>query len=216
MPIKEIIMKNKNIQKTAYLITAIAFISLSAGCNWIKATFYIDHMERDSRVERMNIRLIIKKLEIKPGHSAADIGAGSGLFTRKIAEKTGPGGTVFAVDINRHLLDHIEETSTNDGIKNIKTVLAAEDDPEIPEKVDLILICDTLHYIEMLPEYVKKMSSYVKPGGRIAVIDFKANWPPGSIKYSTEDLTLWMKAAGLKPIRSYNFIEDEFFMIFRK
>ena len=125
------------------------------GCtDWIKAVFYIDHMETENRTSRMHVDRIVESLELKPGETAADIGAGSGLFTRRMAERVSPGGMVYAVDINKKLLAHIEK---NAGGLPIRTVLATEDDPRVPERVDLIFMCDTLHYIEkpshMSPEW---------------------------------------------------------------
>jgi len=204
------------------IITILSFIgiliilSLTIFKDWIKATFYIDHMEREERLVRMHIDRIIEKLDINPDQKISDIGAGSGLFSRKIAMKTAPNGIVYAIDINKHLLDHINKINKEEGIANIKTVLAKENDPQIPELVDLIYICDTLHYIEEQENYVKTMSAYLKNGGRIAVVDFKMNWPPLSIKFTQEDLTKWMNAAGLKLIKNYDFIEDEYLMIFKK
>lgn len=193
------------------VISAFTFLK-----DWIKATFYISHMEGEGRLVRMDIDNIIEKLEINPGQKIADIGAGSGLFSRKIAAKNIPDGIVYSVDINQHLLDHISDINKKEGIKNIVTVLAEENDAKIPELVDLIYICDTFHYIEKQEEYVKKMSSYLKDGGRIAIVDFKQNWPPLSVKFTSEDLIKWMKNAGLKLINNYDFVGDEFLMIFKK
>lgn len=205
---------NWRLTKT-FLFTAVILLSLTSCVDWIKAVFYIDHMERDERTSGMHISRIIEKLDLKPGLKVADIGAGSGLFSRKIAKRVAH-GIVYAVDINKELLQHIDKTSRRGSITNIKTVLAEENDPNIPEPVDLIFICDTLHYIDHQEQYVKKMSSYLKRGGRIAVVDFRKNWPPLSIKFTEDDLTGWMRSAGLQLISSYDFIEDEFFMVFKK
>ncbi len=198
-----------------FLFTAIILLSLTSCVDWIKAVFYIDHMERDERISGMYINRIIESLNLKPGLTIADIGAGSGLFSRKMAKRV-VHGMVYAVDINMKLLQHIEQTNSKGSITNIKTVLAEENDPEIPEPVDLIFICDTLHYIDHQEQYVETMSSYLKKGGRIAVIDFRKNWPPLSIKFTEDELIGWMKSAGLEPINRYDFIRDEFFMIFKK
>jgi ubiquinone/menaquinone biosynthesis C-methylase UbiE len=202
------------LMKTIFF-TAVILLSLTSCVDWIKAVFYIDHMERDERISGMYINRIIESLNLKSGLKIADIGAGSGLFSRKMAKKV-VHGIVYAVDINKNLLQYIDQTNSNDNITNIKTVLAEENDPKIPEPVDLIFICDTLHYIDRQEQYIKTMSSYLKKGGRIAVVDFRKNWPPLSIKFTEDDLTGWMKSAGLEPINRYDFIKDEFFLIFKK
>lgn len=192
------------------------FLSFTVFRKRIKALFYIDHMEKEQRVSRMQVDRIVEELAIQPGEKIADIGSGSGLFTYRAAEKTGADGIVYAVDVNEHLLHHIEKECTEKGIKNVTTVQAEEHDPMIPEPVDLIYIFDTLHYIEKQDAYVQRMSSYLKAGGRIAVISFYQNWPPLSIKFSREDLTRWMEAAGLTLIKEYDFVQDEFYVIYKK
>ncbi len=198
----------------AVLVAALFALVPVSGCtDWIKAVFYIDHMETENRTSRMHVERIVDALSLEPGEIAADIGAGSGLFTRKMAERVRPGGTVYAVDINRKLLAHIEKTS---GDLPIRTVLAGEDDPKLPAKVDLIFLCDTLHYIDKPAYYVGRMASHLGPGGRIAVIDFIRNWPPMSNRFTVDELKAWMKSAGLEVAREFDFVEDEFFIVFVK
>lgn len=96
------------------------------------------------------------------------------------------------------------------------TVRAAEDDPRLPEKVDFIFMCDTLHYIDGQEQYVKTMAGYLKEKGAIAVISFRQAWPPMSKKFTGEDLAGWMKSAGLTLEKRYDFIQDEYLMIFRR
>ncbi len=195
------------------VVAVLALVPLSGCTDWLKAVFYIDHMETENRTSRMHVDRIIDALELGPGRRVADIGAGSGLFTRKMAERVSPGGTVYAIDINKKLLGHIEKSS--EGLP-VRTVLAVEDDPKVPTRVDLIFICDTLHYIDKPARYVEKMAMHLDPGGRIAVIDFKKNWPPMSNRFTVDELKGWMKGAGLVATREFDFIEDEFFIVFVK
>jgi cyclopropane fatty-acyl-phospholipid synthase-like methyltransferase len=196
------------------LAAVVVVLFAFPGCtDWIKAVFYIDHMETENRTSRMHVDRIVESLELKPGETAADIGAGSGLFTRRMAERVSPGGMVYAVDINKKLLAHIEKSA---GELPIRTVLAVEDDPKVPSRVDLIFICDTLHYVDQPARYIEKMAMHLDPGGRIAVIDFRKNWPPMSNRFTVDELRAWMKNAGLEPVREYDFIEDEFFIVFVK
>ena len=193
-----------------------AALIMTTGCDWIKARFYILHMEGGERVGKLNVKRIVDTLYIRNGMAIADVGAGSGLFTFPLAERTGPAGIVYAVDINPALLDHIAgiKKSVNSGA--VRTVLASEDDPKIPAPVDIVFFCDTLHYIADQPAYLRKLASYVKPGGRIAVIDFTRNWPPRSNTFTPDDIAAWMKKAGFSPASSQDFIEDELFMIFSR
>jgi ubiquinone/menaquinone biosynthesis C-methylase UbiE len=157
-------------------------------------------------------------LKIQPGQRVADIGAGSGLFSRPIAKKLGTGGIVYAIDIDEGLLKHIDKTAKEQGISNIRTVLCKEDDPLIPEPVDLIVIIDTLHHIANQGAYLKNLHKYLKPSGRIAIIDFSHTWPVGheSMKFALEDLEKWMKAADFMRVESYDFLDNNFFVVYKQ
>jgi len=194
---------------------AATLVFLTPAWHYVKAVFYIDHMERDERVSRMRVDRIVDDLNIGPGDTVADIGAGSGLFTRKMAAKAGSTGTVYAVDINEKLLRHIEKTAPGEASAKIVTVKAEEMDPKIPAPVDLIFICDTLHYVDDPAAYVTVMASSLKPGGRIAVIDFRQNHPPGSKKFTEAELAAWMKGAGLTQVARYDYVADEYYVIYR-
>jgi cyclopropane fatty-acyl-phospholipid synthase-like methyltransferase len=96
-------------------------------------------------------------------------------------------------------------------------VLAAEDDPKLPEKVDLIIIIDTLHHIGNQGPYLKGLRRYLKPNGRVAIIDFSETWPAGheKMKYSLDDLEGWMKAADFKRSEKHDFLNNNFFVIYK-
>ena len=174
-------------------------------------------METERRVESLQVNKVIATLKLKPGQVVGDLGAGSGLFARPIAQKLGKKGLVYAIDIDPGLLKHIEKTAKEQNITNIKTVLAAEDDAKLPAKVDLIIIFDTLHHIANQSTYVKGLKKYLKPKGRVAIIDFSSEWPAGheSMKYSLNDLEGWMKAAGFKRTEKHDFLSNNFFVIYQ-
>ena len=100
---------------TALRIVGIAIALLAGGLSWIKARFYIDHMENPGRLERMQVERVVETLKLVPGSAVADIGAGSGLFTRTMAKVVAP-GVVYAVDINPNLLTHIEKSAKQAGL----------------------------------------------------------------------------------------------------
>ncbi|MBS1791474.1 MAG: class I SAM-dependent methyltransferase [Acidobacteria bacterium] len=178
---------------------------------------YIKLLESERRQSELQVARVIETLKIKPGERVADIGSGSGLFTRPLAKQLGAKGIVYAVDIDPELLKHVEKTAAEQHLMNIKPILAAEDDPKLPEKVDLIVIIDTLHHIANQPTYLKGLKKYLKAGGRIALIDFSKTWPAGHEKmvYKVEDLDGWMKAAGYKQIEKYDFLDNDFFVVYQ-
>lgn len=178
---------------------------------------YVRILESAERVRKLQVDRVIDRLDPRPGDKIADLGAGSGLFTRPLATQVGPEGVVYAVDINSELLAHIQETAKEENLTNIKTVLASQYDPNIPEEVDLILICDTLHQIENPGAYLDNLADYLSQGGRVAIIDYAENWPRrfSERKYSTFDLDAWMTTAGYSLDTEFDFLIDNFFVIYR-
>ncbi|HEV8131218.1 MAG TPA: methyltransferase domain-containing protein [Acidobacteriota bacterium] len=178
---------------------------------------WIPRLEAPDRVENLRIPRVIAALHLRQGDVVADIGAGSGVFSRPLAKQIAP-GILYAVDIDPELLKHIDATCRSEKIDNVKTVLGATDDPKLPENVALIFLCDTVHHIANPDKYVKKLPAYLKPGGRIAVIDFRDPWPGGheSLRFTPEQLESWMKAAGMKKVEDLNIPKDAFFHIYAR
>lgn len=174
-------------------------------------------LEGADRVQRMQVPRVVEALQLKPGMKVADLGAGSGLFTRPIATAVQPGGVAYAVDIDPGLLAIVERSAKAESIPNIVTVRAAAADPQLPEPVDLIFICDTLHHIGGQAAYMQTLRKYLNPGGTIVVIDFSEQWPQGheSMRYSLEQLDGWMKDAGLSRVASHDWLENSFFVFYR-
>lgn len=177
---------------------------------------YIRLLEGERRVSGLQVDRVVQSLGIKPGQRIADLGSGSGLFTRPLAQATGPQGVVYAIDIDPELLRHVEKSAQEKSIANIRTILAASDDPKIPEPVDLIVIIDTLHHIANQSVYLPGLRKYLRPGGRVAVIDFSKTWPEGheNMKYSVETLDGWMKNGGYTQTAKFDFLTNDFFVVY--
>jgi cyclopropane fatty-acyl-phospholipid synthase-like methyltransferase len=178
---------------------------------------YIKLLESESRIGGLQVTKVIEALKVTPGDRICDLGSGSGLFTRPLAQKAGAKGVVYAIDIDAELLKHVEQTARQQNLTTIKTLLASETDPKLPESVDLITIIDTLHHIGNQETYLKGLKKYLKPGGRIAIIDFSKNWPAGHEKmaYTVKDLDGWMSAGGYKRIEQYDFLDNNFFVVYQ-
>jgi ubiquinone/menaquinone biosynthesis C-methylase UbiE len=180
---------------------------------------WIATLDATARVEGLKIAEIIGKLSLKPGMTVADIGAGSGIFSLQFSRPVRPGGKVYAVDVDEKLIEHILLSATEQGITNIEGVFGEYDDPSLPAEIDLAFLNDVLHHIEHRDVYLKNLAKYLKPGGRVAVIDFKpgqgghANDP--KLQVSQEQATTWMAAAGLKPLEVFSDLyTDRWFVIF--
>jgi arsenite methyltransferase len=179
---------------------------------------YAKFLERDQRATRLQVDRVIATLRLQPGQHVADLGSGSGLFTRPIARAVGPDGVVYAIDVDEGLLRIVDRTSKEQGLTNVQIVRAKEKESAIREPVDLIFICDTLHHLpKPQAEYLKGLRKSVKPGGRVAIIDCARNWPAGheNLRYDPKEADEWMKDAGFTREESYDFIEDNFFYVYR-
>ena len=178
---------------------------------------YIKLLESERRIEGLQVAKVVEALKVRPDDRVCDLGSGSGLFTRPLARKAGGKGVVYAVDIDSELLKHVERTAQEQKLANIKPILASETDPKLPEPVDLITIIDTLHHIGNRGEYLKGLKKYLRPGGRVAVIDFSRDWPAGHEKmaYTVGDLDGWMNAAGFKRVEQHDFLDNNFFVVYR-
>ncbi len=159
-------------------------------------------------------REVVTALALRKDESVADIGAGTGYFALRFARHA---GTVYAVDIDEKLL----AMAARDAPPNLKTVLASPDDPKLPpSSVDTIFFCDVLHHIANRPAYYEKLLKALKPGGRIVMIDFhKKPLPVGpglDMKLSSEQVDNEMAAAGLRKVKSFDFLEYQYFNVYSR
>ncbi len=182
---------------------------------------YIEVMEEPERAAWQMPERVVEVLPIRPGWSIADIGAGSGYFSRRFSRAVGPGGTVYAVDIEKGMIDYIDKRSKDEGFKNIKTILAKPDDPLLEEKsVDMVFICDTFHHIEDRTDYVKRLMPALRPGGRLVIVDFKLVatpvGPPMRMRLSREQVIREVEAGGFELEGEFYFLPYQYFLIFTR
>ena len=175
---------------------------------------YAKVLEDPSRDEWQKPHEVVMALGLKSSDVIADIGAGTGYFARRFANHA---GKVYAVDIDRELLAIIQKSAP----PNLTTVLAAADDPRLPENsVDIIFFCDVLHHIENRAAYYPKLAKALKPGGRIAVIEFYKKdlpiGPPASMKLSEAEVTSELGAAGFVLTRRLDFLPYQYYLFFEK
>jgi ubiquinone/menaquinone biosynthesis C-methylase UbiE len=177
---------------------------------------YAKALEDPARVARLQVAKVVATLDLTPGMTVADLGAGSGLFTRPMAKAVAP-GTVYAVDIQPDLLSIIDKSAKAAGLSNIVTIAGEAGDPKLPQPVNLMLICDTLHHIASPAAYLKTIRTYQAPGGRLAVIDYATNWPEGheKLQFTRAQFEGWMKEAGWTPVSWHDWLQDSFFALYR-
>jgi ubiquinone/menaquinone biosynthesis C-methylase UbiE len=117
---------------------------------------------------------ILDAMALKPGMDVADIGAGSGLISRLIAKRVAPGGTVYAVDIAKNMIDHINMTAADEHLFNLKAVLGDPQSPKLaPNSVDVVCIIDAYHHFEYPAAMLAEIKKALRPDGVLMLIDFK-------------------------------------------
>ena len=163
---------------------------------------------------------VVAAIGLEKGERVADIGAGSGYFTRRFARAVGENGIVYGVDIEPGMLEHIAQRATEDGQPNIVPVFARPDNPMLAlGSVDVIFICDTIHHIDNRPSYYQVLKRDLAPGGRLVVVDFLKKedmpvGPPMEMKIAKEDLIAELVAAGFRLDQERDFLPYQYFLIF--
>ena len=160
---------------------------------------------------------VIQALALKPDAIVADIGAGTGYFAARLANML-PKGTVYAVDIEPAMVKYLGERAQREGLGNLKPVAGLPGDPRLPAKADLILLVDVYHHIEDRGRYFRGLAASLKPGGRLAVIDFRLdspNGPPKEARIAPERVKTELKGAGYTLAEEHDFLPNQYFLVFR-
>lgn len=157
-------------------LTAVATLPLfiCTGCGGVTRALY----NNPWRARWQQPAAVIRALALQPGDHVADLGAGGGYFTFRLADAVGPRGKVYAIDIDKSNLDYITRRAQRDGYTNIETILAKPDDPLLPaNSIDVIFTRNTYHHLEKRTDYFTAAARYLRPGGRVAIIDLNgASW----------------------------------------
>lgn len=168
---------------------------------------------------------IMEALALEPGMVVADIGAGTGYFSRELAARVAPGGKVLAVDVVAEFLDDLEKRAAEAGIDNIDTILSSETDPMLPVGgVDLVFAGDAYHHFGDPTPMLEGMRAALRPGGRMAIVDWKRqanpafersglNWEE-HIRLGEQGTIDEITAHGFKLVETHDFLEWQFFLIF--
>jgi len=180
---------------------------------------WVRTLENPERDEWQQPARVVESLHLQPGQAIADIGAGSGYFSVRMAREVGEKGKVFAVDIDRGLIDHLANRGREEELPQLIPVPAEPDDPKLaPASVDLVFICDVIHHIENRGAYYAKLKRALKPAGRLAIVDFyKRELPVGpgiAMKIPKADLIAELDAAGFGLKEQFDYLPYQYFLVF--
>ena len=178
-------------------------------------------LERPERESEEQPSKAIAALDIKPGQVVADVGAGSGYYTVRLAERVGPTGRVFAADLQPEMLSLLRARIARARVDNVELVLSADADPRLPEgRFDLILMVDVYHELARPQEVLRKLRASLKPDGRLVLVEFRKEsaWVPirEEHKMSVTEARMELEAEGYRFDRVIDVLPWQHILVFRR
>jgi ubiquinone/menaquinone biosynthesis C-methylase UbiE len=217
-------LQPSNGQRLLCLILIFLLASLTASCAHPPRDInrYIHALERTERAQYQQPEKVIEALNLKPRMVVADIGAGSGYFTRRLAEAVGDTGQVIAIDVEQKMLDYNKERLEQLGlVKRVRFILAKPDSPPLPKNsADLVFLCDVYHHLNHHVEYMAKTRSAIPPAGRVVIIDYYHDERSGTLGFSKihlvprEQVIKEMEQAGYSLSKEHTFLSRQYFLEF--
>ncbi|HEY6289066.1 MAG TPA: methyltransferase domain-containing protein [Nitrospiraceae bacterium] len=183
---------------------------------------YLEHLDSEERDQHQKPRQVIDALNLKPGLTVADLGSGSGYFTRRFIEAVTETGKVYAVDVEPEMLKYTEESIVHmHRSYTAEFILARPDNPKLPYgSIDLLFVCNTYHHLEERAKYFSDTKSSLKPGGRIAIIDFYHDERSGELGFPKhhlvprETVIAELTEAGYRLVREHTLLPRQYFLEF--
>lgn len=184
---------------------------------------WVNTFERQGREVYDRRHLIVDAAGVIPGQVVADVGAGTGLFTRLFARKVGPQGRVYAVDISRPFVENILRSAREQGLANVEGVVNSHRDVSLPPgSIDLAFLVDTYHHFEYPMSMLSSIHQALKPGGRLIVIDFRrdprhsSRWVMGHVRAGRDTVVDEITQAGFRLIDDKPLLRTNYYLIFSK
>ena len=184
-----------------------------AGAGWL---------ERPGRDEEQKPDEIIRRMGLKNGDVVADLGAGTGYFTRRLAKAVAPSGLVYAVDIQPEMLSLLKSNLEKAGIRNVVPVLGASDDPKLSQgSLDWVLLVDVYHELQQPKATLAKLREALKPTGKVALVEYRLEGLTAlhvreEHRMSTSQVLAEWKPAGFRLVELHEFLPVQHFFVFEK
>jgi SAM-dependent methyltransferase len=159
---------------------------------------------------------VLRWLALAPDARVADLGAGTGYFSVRLARAV-PSGRVWAEDIEPTLVAHMRARVSRDVLANVFPVLGTTEDPMLPEPVDLVLVVDTYHHISDRPAFFRRLHDRLRPNGRLVIVDFRESspmGPPREHRLSPETVTRELAEAGYRASGTYDSLPNQYVLAF--
>jgi ubiquinone/menaquinone biosynthesis C-methylase UbiE len=173
-------------------------------------TAYLEKLESPERAEWQKPDQVVAALGLRPGGRAADVGAGPGYFTLRLARAVGPAGRVYGIDVEPRMTQLLEERARAAGLANVTPVLAPEGDGLPPEPCDVILLVNAFHHFHDGPGYLRALGGALAPGGRLALVEFHEGdlpvGPPPEHRVTRATIDAAVRAGGLRVADEHRFL----------
>ena len=184
---------------------------------------WVQRFERPGREVFDKRHKIVAATGIKPGMVVADIGAGTGLFTRLFSPKVGPTGWVYAVDVSRVFIENVMRINREQRLTNIEGIVNTQKNVSLPPaSIDLAFVCDTYHHFEYPRSTLQSIHQALRSNGTLVVIDFRriegvsSDWIMGHVRAGKATVIKEIEAAGFRLIEDKEFLTENYFLKFRK
>jgi ubiquinone/menaquinone biosynthesis C-methylase UbiE len=181
---------------------------------------YLFYLESDARDGWQKPQEVLEALRLPPDAVVADIGAGGGYFTERLARHLSEGGRVYAVDVQEVMIDTLRQRVSDRDLSNVEVVRGRFDDPNLPEgSCDLVFFSSVYKEINNRPAYLQRIRRCLRPGGRVAILEYRpgelAPGPPQWMRLSAEQIAEELESAEFELAEAFDFLPRQSFQIFR-
>lgn len=162
---------------------------------------------------------IVRALELRTGAAVADLGAGTGYFSKRLATAVGPDGVVFAVDVEPNLVAYLRARAEREKTPNVVPILASTSNPRLPPRsCDVVLVVDTYHHIDDRLTYFQRLRRVLRSGGRVAIVDWQKRplpvGPEMAHKLDRAVVVEEMKTSGYRLVGEPDVLPYQYLLLF--
>jgi ubiquinone/menaquinone biosynthesis C-methylase UbiE len=188
-------------------LVALLALALAPGCGALKRAAYAP----PGRDAQQQPERVVAALALANGAQVADLGAGGGYFTFRLADAVGPEGRVYAVDVDPDMLAYLRGRVRDESRANVEVVEAAPDDSRLPDAgVDLVFLCNTYHHLGERVAYFERLRGRLRPGGRVAIVEYRT----GNHGTDPAVIAQELEAAGYRRVQEETFLSEQSFLVF--
>lgn len=213
----------RHLSRILFVLTAFAIVSPLSAQNPTHGRLFppedLGILESPDREAWQEPERIMDALLIADGSRVADLGAGGGWFTVRLANRVGPNGRVYAEDVQPEMIESIRQRLANQQVKNVETILGDAKDPRLPGNLDAVLIVDTYTQFEYPVAVLRRVAQALGPNGRLGIVDFKKDGaggpgPSREERVDPADIKAAADEAGLRLLSEETFLRYQYLLIF--